>query len=126
MGADHQRGLAAGDFGQHLAAGLGLLAAGEPGHAFAQGREQRLQPAHQLAEMLVGQDLGGRHQRALPAGIHRNAGGQGRHHGLARSHVALQQAVHGYGQSQVGGDLHAHALLRPGQPEWQRGQQVLL
>ena len=40
-----------------------LMAAGQPRDADA----QRLQPAHQLAKVLLGQDLGGRHQRALPA-----------------------------------------------------------
>jgi hypothetical protein len=62
-----------------------------------------------LRKVLLGQDFGGRHQRALPAGIDGNGGGQRRHHGFAGAHIALQQAVHGHGAGQVAGDLFAHA-----------------
>ena len=77
----------------HLRAPLALAAAGEPGDAHA----QRRQPLHQLLEMLLGQDLGGRHQRTLPAGVDGQRRGQRRDHGLARTDVALQQPVHGLG-----------------------------
>ena len=125
MRAHHQRGLAGGDGGQHLAALLLLLAAGEPGHALAARRQQRRQPADQLGEVLLGQDLGGCHQRALPAGLDGHAGGQRGHHGLAAAHVALQQAVHGLLARQVAGDLLGHAALGLGELEGQRGQQLL-
>jgi hypothetical protein len=91
MRAYDQAGGAAFDQRQHLAPLFGLLAAGQPGGLDAQG----LQPADQLAEMLLGQDFGGRHQRALPARVHAAGRGQRRHHGFAGAHVALQQAVHG-------------------------------
>ena len=111
MGADHQFGLAALDQGQRLAPRFGLLAADQPGG----GDAQRLQPAHQFAEMLLGQNFGGGHQRALPAGVHADGGGQGGHHRLAGTHIALQQTVHGDMARQVPGNLEADALLGFGQ-----------
>ena len=63
VGADDQAGLAAGDQRQHFAPLFGLLAAGEPRGLDA----QRLQPADEFAEMLLRQNLGRCHQRALPA-----------------------------------------------------------
>ena len=47
-----------------------------------------------LDVMLPGEDFGRRHQCRLPAGLDGDQGRQGRHHGLAAAHVALQQAVH--------------------------------
>ncbi len=76
--------------------------------------------------MLLGQDLGGRHQRALPARIHADGGGQRGDHGLARAHVALQQAVHGQGACKVMRDLFAHAALGGGELKGQQGQQLLV
>ena len=46
---------------------LALAAAGQPGD----GDAERRQPADQLLQVLLGQDLGRRHQRALPAGVDR-------------------------------------------------------
>jgi hypothetical protein len=120
MGAHHQAGLARGHHRQHRGARLALAAAGEPGHLHA----QRLQPAHQLAKVLLGQDLGGRHQRALPARVDGHRRGQCRDHGLARAHVALQQAVHGARPGQVGADLGHHALLGRRQCKGQVCQQA--
>ena len=122
MRAHHQPRLTRGHLRQHLAALLALAAAGEP-----RGRDaQRLQPLHQLAKVLLGQDLGGRHQRALPALVHRDGGGERGHHRLARADVALQQAVHRDLALQVERDLFDHAALRGGQTEGQGGQQLLL
>ncbi len=73
--------------------------------------------------MLLGQDLGRRHQRALPAGVDGDGGRQRGHHRLAGTHVALQQAVHRLRARQVGGDLGHHALLRGRQREGQHAQQ---
>ena len=73
--------------------------------------------------MLLGQDFGRRHQRALPAGVDAAGGGQRRHHGLAGAHVALQQAVHGNVFFQVGLDFRAHPQLRGGQLKRQSFQQ---
>ena len=65
---------------------------------------------------------------------HRHRGRERRHHGLARAHIALQQAVHRHRAArgrrgialQVGGDLVDHAALRRRQLERQRGQQLLV
>ncbi len=76
--------------------------------------------------MLLGQDLGGCHQRALPAGIHAHRRSQRGHHGLARAHIALQQSMHRLRQGQVLRDLLDHALLRAGQPEGQGAEQLLM
>ena len=73
--------------------------------------------------MLLGQDFGGRHQRALPAGVDTHCRGQRSHHRLASAHIALQQAVHGHGAGQVMGDFLAHAALGAGEGEGQHGQQ---
>ena len=120
MRAHHQAGLARGDLLQHGRSCLALAAAGEPGH----GDAQRLQPLHQLVEVLLGQDLGGRHERALPAGVDGARGGQRGHHRLARAHVALQQAVHGHGLGQIGVDLGTHPRLGGGERKGQGGEQA--
>ena len=122
MRAHHELGLATGHGLQLGLLDLGLEAAGEPGHLDA----QRLQPAHQLAKVLLGQDLRGRHERALPAGLHGNGSGQRGHHRLARAHIALQQAVHGVRPGNVQRDFFDHTSLRFGQGEGQHGQQALL
>ena len=132
LGADHQPGFARGDAFDHLAPATAFAAAGQPGDAHA----QRLQPLHQLAEMLLGQQLGGCHQRALPARVDRHGGSERGDHGLARAHIALQQAVHrhrafagsaGVGRAhQVAGDLLGDAALGGGELERQRGQQPLV
>ncbi len=44
--------------------------------------------------VLAREDLGGRHERHLVAGLDRVRGGQQRHHGLAAAHVADHQPVH--------------------------------
>jgi hypothetical protein len=97
------------------AARLGGEAAAQPGYVHA----QRLEPRHQLAEVLLGQDFGRRHQRDLRAAGDGLRRGDGRHHGLAAAHVALQQAMHGVRFGQVGGYLFDHSLLRAGQFERQ-------
>ena len=97
MGADHQHRLATGNQRQRLASFLGFLAAGEPGG----GDAQRLQPADQLAKVLLRQNLGRCHQGALPAGVHAFGSRQRRNHGFARADITLQQAVHRDIASQV-------------------------
>ena len=78
-----------------------------------------LQPAAQVVEVLLGQDLGGRHEGRLVAVLDRHQHGQQRHHRLAGAHVALQQPVHRARRAQVVGDLAQHAPLGAGQPEGQ-------
>ncbi|MCY1529070.1 hypothetical protein D9M68_641970 [compost metagenome] len=98
-----------------FSARLGAEAAAQPGHVHA----QRLQPGHQLAEVLFSEDFGGRHQRDLGAAGDGLRRGNGRHHGLAAAHVALQQAMHGIRLGEIRGDFLDDALLRAGQFERQ-------
>ncbi len=102
-----------------LAPRLALAAAGQPGDLQA----QRLEPLHQLAEVLLGEDLGRRHQRALPARADRGGRRQRRDDGLAGADVALQQPVHRLRQREVGRDLVDDTALRAGQRERQCRQQ---
>ena len=107
VGAHYQAGLATGNQRQHLAALPGLLAAGEPGR----GDAQRLQPTQQFGKVLGRQNLGRRHQGALPACIDADGRCQRRHHGFARAHIALQQPVHRHVACQVEGNFLAHPAL---------------
>ena len=70
--------------------------------------------------MLLGQYFRGRHQGALPTCINALCGGEGRHHGFARAHIALQQAVHGHGTGHIVGNFLHHPLLCLRQRERQR------
>ena len=79
MRSDHQRRFAAGNAGQCLAPLLRLLAAGQPGGFDA----ERLQPGDQLSEMLLSENFGRRHQRALPARVHAVRRCQRGHHGFS-------------------------------------------
>ncbi len=112
MGADHQRRLARWRRSvQHLAPLLALAAAGEPRRM---RHAQRLQPADQLAEVLLGQDFGGRHQRALPAGVDRRRGGQRGHHRLAACPRRPAAAgASGASRCRSAAISSHHALLRP-------------
>ncbi len=122
----HQRRRAAGNQRQHVVALLFFLAAGQPGHALAARRQQRFEPAHQLGKMLLGQNFGWRHQRALPASIDGLRGRQRGHHRLACAHITLQQAVHRQRAGQIARNLLPDAALRGGQRKRQRTQQLLL
>ena len=126
VGPDHQRGLSAGHQLQHLNALLFLLAARQPRHPLAAWRQQRFEPSDQLAEMLLRQDFGGCHQSALPAGVDRDGGAQGRDDGLARPDIALQQPVHRHGPAQIIRDLFADAALRGSEVERQGSEQLIV
>ena len=62
--------------------------------------------------MLFGQDLGGRHQRSLPARFdgqeHRGEGDKG----FAGSHVALKKAIHAARCSKIATDVENNFNLR--------------
>ena len=118
--AHHQAGRAAFNGGQGFAALGRFLTARQPSGLQA----QRFQPIDQLAEMLLGQNFGGCHQRALPARVHAAHGSQRRHHGFARAHVALQQAVHGPDFLQIASNLGVHPLLRSRQRKGQARHQL--
>ena len=71
--------------------------------------------------MLLGQDLGRRHERDLVAVLHRHDGGQHRDDRLARADVALQQPLHRPAALHVGDDLRDRIALTGGQLERQHG-----
>ena len=89
---------------------------------------ERLEQPAEGREMLLGENLGGRHDRRLVAGLHRRAHGERRHHGLARADVALQQPVHRVRRGHVAPDVLPHALLSrregEGQARAQAGDQL--
>jgi len=64
-----------------------------------------------LAEVLLGEDFGRRHQRALAAGVDGDGGGQRGHYRLAGTDIALQQPVHRRVAAQALRDLLADAAL---------------
>ncbi|MNU87727.1 hypothetical protein D3C71_775170 [compost metagenome] len=61
--------------------------------------------------MLLGENLGGRHQRDLITGFQGLERGEGGDHGFARANVALNQPQHGLALTEVVGDFIADPLL---------------
>ena len=76
------------------------------------------QPANRQV-VLVGQDLGRRHERDLQAVLHRDERREQRDDRLAGADVALQQPVHRLGALHVGDDFAQRRLLAVGQLERQ-------
>ena len=71
--------------------------------------------------MLAGEDFGRRHHRRLPSCFDHVGHRHQRHHGLARSHVALQEPEHPLFGFEIGADVLDRLLLRLGQRKRQRG-----
>src|SRR6185437_1466641 len=112
LGADDQLRLCGGG----AAAESGVLGAGDESDAVAG------QAAAGVEIVLLRQDLGGRHQRHLPAVFDGDDGGFERDDGLARADVTLQQAAHGMATAEVGGDFFERLLLVAG---WMKGEDAL-
>ncbi|RMS11042.1 hypothetical protein ALP75_204703 [Pseudomonas syringae pv. actinidiae] len=74
--------------------------------------------------MLLGQNLGRRHQRDLITGFQCLQGSQRGDHGLARADVALNQPQHRLGLAQVVGHLLADTLLRASGRKTQIGEKL--
>jgi hypothetical protein len=134
VGADHDVDLTAGQAGQDPAPIGCPDPVGEqldPDRAGAEERRARirhLDPVQQGPDprrVLLGQHLGGRHERALVPALDCGQQRPHRHHGLARAHVALQQAVHRVGCGQVGPDLGDGGLLVVGERERQPGHELV-
>src|SRR6185437_2020234 len=70
------------------------------------------EPSLELAQMLLGEDLGRRHERDLPAALDRLQRGERGDDRLAGADVALQQPLHRHRALEVVGDLAPDALLR--------------
>ena len=73
---------------------------------------QRLEPLQKVLVMLLCQDFGRRHQRRLVAGFDHRQAGQCRHHGLARTDIALHQPNHRLAGGEVLHQFAQHPLLR--------------
>ena len=82
------------------------------------------QPSNRL-RVLLGQDLGRRHEGGLQPVLHRQHGGQHRDDGLAGADIALQQAVHRLGALHVLADLLEGGALTGRQLERQHAAQRL-
>ncbi len=85
---------------------------------------QRAEPVAQDPQVLLSQQLGGSHDGDLVTVTHGAQRGKRRYHGLARSHVSVQQAQHRVWLAHVGKDLSGHPALRGGQFEGQGFQQA--
>ena len=102
--ADGDLRRARGDLGPHL---HGAGRAGEQDAAHAERSAQRLE----REEVLLGERLGRRHQRALPPDLDRPQQRVERDDRLARADVTLQQPLHRHGAAQVDVDLADRLLL---------------
>ena len=89
---------------------------------------QRFEPTTEGEVMLLGEDLGGSHQRGLASGIDGQQHCGHGHEGFTGAYIALQQAVHGFRAAHVGCDFMDRALLGTCQIEGQAviegGEQV--
>ena len=103
---------AEGEPRENVAALAAALAAGEDRHLHAGGGGQR----RDGVEMLAGENLGRRHECGLTAAFDHRGACQQSDHGLARSHIALQQPQHALGPGKIGDDFSQGACLR-----WREG-----
>jgi hypothetical protein len=93
-----------------LARLLSLLVA-QPADQQFDADAQRLEQAVQVDVVLFRQNLGGRHHRRLVLVVDGCQDCRRRNDGLARSDIALQQAVHRVGLRHVAPDFANHTLL---------------
>lgn len=132
VGADDDAGLARGGGGERLAPGGGALGAGQQrdpggvlGAAEQAGLGERAEQGGDGAVVLLGQDLGGREQGGLPAGVDDLEHRQQRHHRLAGADLALQQPHHRHRLGDLLGQHRPDLPLPGGQGERQPVQQRL-
>ena len=115
MRTHHEIDRAARDLGAHAAATRRGHASREGGNA--EPRLVERTPDGQV--VLVGEDFGRRHERHLQPVLHRHQCRDERHHRLARSDVALEQAIHRLRPLHVLDDVAQGRLLSGGQLERQ-------
>ncbi len=113
MRADDHVERAAGELRLHLAA---LLCGRRPGED-RDAKARRLEQAPDVDEVLLGENLGRRHEGDLETVLHRDDRRHQRHDRLAGSDVALQQPVHRLRTLHVLDDLGDDLLLVAGQLE---------
>ena len=87
-------------------------AAGRPPVSSVTLHRQIAEQPRERAGVLLGQDLGRRHQSGLPAVLGGEQHREQRDDGFARADIALQQPVHARGRGHVGEDLAQRARLR--------------
>ena len=95
-----------------LAGGAALLRGlrtGQPGDA----HRQAFEPRAQLAEVLLGQEFGGRHEGHRAPAFNRLQRRKRGDHRLAGAHVPLQEPLHRLPALQVVADFAPHFFLRP-------------
>ena len=117
MGADDEVDGARFDLREPLAAGGGRGRSRQERHPEA----RRLEQPGDVHEVLLGQNLGRRHERDLQIVFHRDERGEQRDDRLAGADVALQQPVHRLRQLHVFDDLFQCLLLAVRQLERQHG-----
>ena len=119
--ADHEIDVAAFDRRQQVTARRG-------GHPPRQQRDA-IRPAIEGLDdrpvVLLGQDLGRRHERDLVVVLHRDDRRQERHDRLAGADIALQQALHRPAALHVGDDLGKRVALSFSQLERQHRARAL-
>ncbi len=115
MRADDEVQRAAGELGLRLPPLFRRRRPGQQRHA----EPRRLEQPADVDVVLLGEDLGRRHERDLEAVLHRDERGHQRDDGLARADVPLQQPVHRVRPLHVADDLGDDLLLIAGQPERQ-------
>ena len=113
--ADDEVQRAAGHLGLHLTPLFRRRRAGEQGHAEPGGLEE----PPDIDVVLLGENLGRRHERYLEAVLHGDERRHQRDDGLAGTDVALQQPVHRMRALHVADDLADDLLLVAGQLERQ-------
>ena len=121
VGADNHGGLAGGDQLQLVGARLALELARHPGHRQPQGTE----PALEVVEVLLGQNLGWRHERYLPTrfdGLQRCERGD---HCLAGANITLHQPQHWPRLGQIEQNLVSHPALGAGQRKPELGDKAV-
>ena len=120
--AHHELDVAARDGFERAAPRARRQRAGDQRH----GNSERSKPAFEILRVLLGQQLGGRHERGLKSGAHRARGGRSGDHGLAAADVTLHQPHHGPVVGEIAVDFGERARLRTGQRERQRFQKTPL
>ncbi len=75
--------------------------------------------------MLLSENLGGCHDRALVSTLDRHEQRSERDDRLARSDLSLQEAMHRMLSSEIRADLADHAFLGPGEGVGQRAQELI-
>ena len=90
-----------------------LLGGGLPPQQQLRLELQRRQQRFQRGTVLLGQQLGGSHERGLEVVLHRQQHREESHHRLSGAHVAHQQPVHAVRRRHVGGDLPQRRAAGP-------------